>query len=68
MLNGVQLNPNSNVLELDRPQNDNPAACVIAQQYSSTTIVSLSFHCRKEKFEKNLKTNITISVFKNPFV
>jgi len=31
------LNPNSNSLEPDRPQHDRPAACVIAQQYSSAT-------------------------------
>jgi hypothetical protein len=27
-----------------------PAACVIAQQYSSATFFSLRFHPRKEKF------------------
>jgi hypothetical protein len=37
-------------MESDRPQHDRPAACVIAQQYSSTTCVSLCFHSRKEKF------------------
>jgi hypothetical protein len=33
-------NPNSNTLETDRPQQERPAACVIAQQYSSPTFVS----------------------------
>ena len=30
-------NPNPSTLEPDRPQHDCPAACVIAQQYSSST-------------------------------
>ena len=30
-------NPNSNTMEPDRPQHDRPAACVIAQQYSSAS-------------------------------
>jgi hypothetical protein len=29
---------------------DCPAACVISQQYSSYTFVSLRFHFRKEKY------------------
>jgi hypothetical protein len=33
----VSLNPNSNVLEPDLLKHDRPAACVIAQQYSSAT-------------------------------
>ena len=43
-------NPNSNTLEPDRPQPDRPAACVIAQQYSYASLVSLRFHAGKEKF------------------
>jgi len=35
-----------NTLENDRPQRDRPLACVIAQQYSSVTSVSLRSHCR----------------------
>jgi hypothetical protein len=35
-------------MEYDQPQNDE-TACVIAQQYSSATFVSLSFHSHKEK-------------------
>jgi hypothetical protein len=37
-------------LEPDRPQHDHPAACVIAQQYSFATFVSLCFHSRNENF------------------
>jgi len=43
------LNPNSSTLEPDRPQHIGPTACIIAQQYSSTTFVSLCFvHPRKK--------------------
>jgi hypothetical protein len=42
-------NANSNTPEPDRPQHDRPATCVIAQQYSSTTFVSLRFYSRKKK-------------------
>jgi len=33
----------SNTMETVRPQHDRPFACVIAQQYSSATVVSLRF-------------------------
>jgi hypothetical protein len=36
-------------MELDRLQHDRFAACVIAQQYSSATFVSLPFYSHKEK-------------------
>jgi hypothetical protein len=42
--------PNSNTLQLDRPQLDRPTACVIAQQYSSVAFFSLQFHSCTEKF------------------
>ena len=42
-------NPNSNTLEPDRLQHDIPAACVIAKEYSATTLVSIRYHSRKEK-------------------
>ena len=48
-------NANSHTLETDRPQRDLPVACVIAQHYSSTTVVSLHFHTRKENFGAHLK-------------
>jgi hypothetical protein len=41
------------------------AACVIAQQYSSTTFVSLRFHSRMEKFGAGTKYDI-ISTILNP--
>ena len=40
----VRRNPYPSTLELDRPQHDRPVACVIAQQYSSATFVSLNIH------------------------
>jgi len=49
------LNPNSNTLECDRRWHNSPAACVIAQKYSSATFVLLGFHYRKEKFGVRLK-------------
>jgi hypothetical protein len=36
-------------MESDRPQHDRFANCVIAQQYSFSTFVSLCFHSLKEK-------------------
>jgi hypothetical protein len=53
----VGLISNSNTPEADRPQHDRPAACVIAQQYSSATFVSLRFISRKEKFGSCLNSN-----------
>ena len=41
------------------PQQERPAACVIAQQYSSFTVDSLSFHSGKGKLDA-LFTNIFI--------
>jgi hypothetical protein len=46
-------------MEPDRPQQERPAACVIAQQYSSTTFDSLRFHSLKEKSGAILVTIIT---------
>ena len=42
-------------MEPDRPQRDHLAACVIAQQYSPATFVSLCFHFRKGKFGARFK-------------
>jgi hypothetical protein len=42
-------NPNSNKLERGQPPACPPAICVIAQQYSSVTFMSLLFHSRQEK-------------------
>jgi hypothetical protein len=35
-----------------------PDTCVIAQQYSSATFVSLHFHSRKEEFGARFKRDI----------
>jgi hypothetical protein len=50
------LNPNRNTLEPDRPQHNRPAACVIAQQYSSATFVSSCVHTCNEKLGVRFKT------------
>ena len=57
----VQLNPNYNTLEPDRPQHGHTAVYVIVQQYSSVNFVSLRFHSRKEKFGASFK-NVIISI------
>jgi hypothetical protein len=49
-------------MEKYRSQQERPAACVIAQQYSSTTSLSQGFHSRKRKFYKHFK-GVIISVF-----
>jgi len=56
------LNPNPTTLAPDRPQNDRPAACVIAQQYSSAKFVSLRLHSHMEKFGARFK-NVTDFIF-----
>ena len=53
---------NSSTLESDRPQHDSPTACVIAQQYSSATLVSLRFHSRTNKSGAPFKI-IIVSIF-----
>jgi hypothetical protein len=51
----MKSDPISNTLENDRPQHDCTAACVIAQQYSSVTFVSMRFNTLKEKFGVRFK-------------
>jgi hypothetical protein len=46
---------NSNTPEPHRKQQDHPAACVDAQQYSSATIISSCFYSRKEAFGASFK-------------
>jgi hypothetical protein len=41
--NGVQLKSKPQPLESDQPQHDRSATCVVAQQYSLGTFVSLRF-------------------------
>ena len=55
------LNPNTKHIESDRP-----AACVIAQQYSSATFVPLLFHSTKENpgALKNIITSIFLTFCK----
>jgi hypothetical protein len=43
-----------------RRQQDRPVACVVAQQYSSATCVSVLFHYRTEKFGARFKNPISI--------
>jgi hypothetical protein len=40
-----------------------PRRCVVAQQYSSATFISLRFHSRKEKFGRLYKNVIFFSIF-----
>jgi hypothetical protein len=47
---GVRLKSKCNTLEFDRSLLDRPAACVVAQQYSSAAFFSLRIHFRKETF------------------
>jgi hypothetical protein len=46
----------------DRSQHDRPASCVVAQQYSSTTFVSLRVHTPKEQFGTVFKYFIIIII------
>jgi len=48
-------NPNFWTQDPDWPQHDCPASCVVAQQYSSATFVSLHFHSHKQKFSLHFK-------------
>jgi len=49
------------MLEPERPHYDRPAVCVIAQQYSSSSIVSVTSQQRKEKFRLTFK-KVIISI------
>jgi hypothetical protein len=44
-------------MEPHQLQHDRPGACVIAQQYSSATFVSLRFNSRKEKFDTHFRSD-----------
>jgi hypothetical protein len=46
------LNPNSRTPKPDRPQHDGDDSRVIAQQYASSTLVSLRFHLLQEKIRR----------------
>ena len=49
---GSSWNPKSNTLEPDRPQHEHPAVCVIAQQYSSATFVSVCLYSRQKQIRR----------------
>ena len=55
MLLKATLNPNFNTPESKWPPHDRPAACVITQQYSSTTYISLCLLHHTEKFSRHFK-------------
>ena len=48
-------NSDSDTLESHRPQHNRHAACVIAQQCSSTTLISLCFNPAKKNSARGLK-------------
>jgi hypothetical protein len=47
-------------MEPDRPQYERPAACVIAQQYSSANLVSMHFNSPTEKLGARLKKKVVL--------
>jgi hypothetical protein len=49
-------------LETDRREHGQPAACVIAQQYTSAT-VAVYIHCRKKNLEARFKNYCFFNVF-----
>jgi hypothetical protein len=57
MYTGVQVNSRLQQTET-RSQHNDPAAGVIAQQYSSTTFVALRSHSREAKFLAGFKNVI----------
>jgi hypothetical protein len=61
--NGVQLKSKPHPLESDQPQHDRPGACVVAQQYSSATFVSLRFQLPHGKNLAHFFKNIIICTF-----
>ena len=61
-------NQTPNTLQRDRPQHDGPATCVIAQQYSSATIIVLCVHSRKKKNRRAFQSScyFALSTMLNP--
>jgi hypothetical protein len=57
---GVQLKSRDTVAS-DRQQQDHPAVCIIAQQYTTATFFLLRFHSGKEKFKAFRKCYYFIS-------
>jgi hypothetical protein len=62
MEKGSSLKPNSNTTECNRPWHHRIAAGVIAQQYSSTTLLSSCFQTRKKK-PVRFTLNVIISFY-----
>ena len=54
-------------MEPDRPQHVRPAACLIAQQHSSVTLVSMHFYPRAEKFGSGFKKQKVVSLYSRSF-
>jgi hypothetical protein len=54
-----------NTPQPERRQHNRPAVCVIAQQHSSATFVSLRFHSFKEKFVAFHRCNFSFLLFEN---
>jgi hypothetical protein len=50
------------------PQHYRPAVCVIAQHYSSATLVSLRLDSRNEKFGTRIKNDFPFNFFFFTFV
>jgi hypothetical protein len=57
---GLQLKSESNTPEPDQHQHDHPTSCVIALQYSSTTLLPSALCFRKEKFGERLKNHFNV--------
>jgi hypothetical protein len=53
----------SNTPEHNRRQHDSHVACVMAQQCSSATLVSLHFHSRNVKFSARFKSAVIVLFF-----
>jgi hypothetical protein len=60
----AKLQTKNSTLEPDRWHHGRLVACVIAQQYSPPTFVSLRFHFRQEKFGAHLKNVISFFLLK----
>ena len=63
-IEGSSSNPNDTTLETQRPQHGRLYTCVIAQQYSSATSVSLRFHSLKRSL-KNALISIILNLVKS---
>jgi hypothetical protein len=60
---GVQLKPKFQHTGTRSAAAYPPRACVVAQQYSPTTLISLRSHSRKEKFDESQKCYFILFIF-----